>query len=439
MEFKRSSGVLLPVFSLPSKYGIGTMGKAAYDFIDFLAEAGQSWWQMLPVEKTGFGNSPYYCLDSFESNPSFLDLDLMIEAGMLDRTDVEAIDWGPDPSRVDYEKVEAGRAKLFEKFSREEIQAEFERQWKLMREYAHSKGVGLIGDLPIYVPAESVDVKANPDQFQLDEEGKPIAVAGCPPDGFSEDGQLWGNALYDWDAMKKSGYNWWIRRVGRASSLFDMVRIDHFRGFAQYWSIPYGDTTAKNGHWEPGPGIDFINTLNGWFKDTKFIAEDLGVLTQDVGTLLEDSGWPGMKVLEFAFDPSGNSDSLPHRFKENCICYIGTHDNCTAKEWVENDAPEDCLDFARKYLHITDDEGMVWGLLRGGMSSVAKLFVAQMQDYLELGAEARINRPGTLDGSNWSWRLTSDQLAEAPAKRIREMTWLYGRLPEGAEREASLE
>ena len=433
MEFKRSSGVLLPMFSLPSKYGIGTMGKAAYDFIDFLAEAGQSWWQMLPVERTGFGNSPYYCLDAFESNPSFLDLDLMIEAGMLKQADVDAIDWGGDPAMVDYEKVEQGRAKLFEKFTKEEIQAEFGRQWKLMREYAHEKGIGLIGDLPIYVPAESVDVLENPGEFQLDEEGKPIAVAGCPPDAFSEDGQLWGNALYDWEAMKKTGYNWWIRRIGRASSLFDMVRIDHFRGFSQYWAIPYGDTTAKNGHWEPGPGIEFIKTISNWYKDTQFIAEDLGVVTQDVGTLLKDSGWPGMKVLEFAFDPDYDSDFLPHNYPENCICYIGTHDNCTAKGWVENDAPESNIEFAKKYLNITEDEGMVWGLIRGGMGSVARLFVAQMQDYLELGDEARINRPGTLGPENWSWRMTEEQLKAAPAERIREIVKRYGRLNKTAE------
>ncbi len=433
MEFKRSSGVLLPMFSLPSEYGIGTMGKAAYDFIDFLAEAGQSWWQMLPVEKTGFGNSPYYCMDAFESNPSFLDLDMMIEAGMLKQADVDAIDWGDDPSRVDYEKVEQGRAKLLEGFTKEALQAEFERQWKLMREYAHDKGIGLIGDLPIYVPAESVDVLENPDQFQLDEEGKPIAVAGCPPDAFSEDGQLWGNALYDWEAMKKTGYNWWIRRIGRASSLFDMVRIDHFRGFSQYWAIPYGDTTAKNGHWEPGPGIEFIKTISNWYKDTQFIAEDLGVVTQDVGTLLKDSGWPGMKVLEFAFDPDYDSDFLPHNYPENCICYIGTHDNCTAKGWVENDAPESNIEFAKKYLNITEDEGMVWGLIRGGMGSVARLFVAQMQDYLELGDESRINRPGTLGPENWSWRMTEEQLKAAPAERIREIVKRYGRLSKTSE------
>ena len=429
MEFRRSSGVLLPMFSLPSRYGIGTMGKAAYKFIDFLARSGQSWWQMLPVESTGYGNSPYYCLDAFESNTLFIDLDMLAEEGLINKSDVRRIDWGSDPSRVDYEKVLAGRQELFKDFSKEQLQEIFRKQWSAMREYAHSKGIGLIGDIPIYVPAESKDVKDNPGEFLLDENGVPTVVAGVPPDDFSEDGQLWGNALYNWEAMKKNGYNWWIRRIGRASSLFDMVRIDHFRGFAQYWAVPYGETTAKAGHWEPGPGIDFVRIITSWFHDTLFIAEDLGVITQDVGTLLKDSGMPGMKVLEFAFDPRYDSEHLPHNHPENCVCYIGTHDNCTVKEWVEHDAPKRCLDYAKQYLHITDDEGFEWGLIRAGMGSPARLFVAQMQDYLGLGAEGRINRPGTL-GGNWEWRMTEEQLKEAPVKRIKEITGRYKRLPQ---------
>ena len=426
MEFKRSSGVLLPMFSLPSRYGIGTMGKAAYRFIDFLARSGQSWWQMLPVESTGYGNSPYYCLDAFENNTLLIDLDMLAQEGLIKASDVRKIDWGSDPSRVDYDKVIAGREKLFEGIPEEQLQDAFRRQWAAMKEYAHSKGIGLIGDIPIYVPAESKDVKDNPGEFLLDENGVPTAVAGVPPDDFSEDGQLWGNALYNWEAMKKNGYNWWIRRIGRAASLFDMVRIDHFRGFAQYWAVPYGETTAKNGHWEPGPGIDFVRTITNWFKDTLFIAEDLGVITQDVGTMLKESGLPGMKVLEFAFDPKWDSEHLPHNHTENCVCYIGTHDNCTAKEWAEKDAPKRCLDFAKLYLNITEDEGIEWGLIRAGMGSVARLFVAQMQDYLGLGAEGRINRPGTV-GGNWEWRMTEEQFKAAPVKRIKEITKRYRR------------
>ena len=426
MEFKRSSGVLLPMFSLPSRYGIGTMGKAAYRFIDFLARSGQSWWQMLPVESTGYGNSPYYCMDAFENNTLFIDLDMLAEEGLIKRSDVRRTDWGSDPSRVDYEKVIAGRKELFKDIPAGQLQEIFKKQWDAMRQYAHSKGIGLIGDIPIYVPAESKDVKDNPGEFLLDENGVPTAVAGVPPDDFSEDGQLWGNALYNWEAMKKNGYNWWIRRIGRAASLFDMVRIDHFRGFAQYWAVPYGETTAKNGHWEPGPGIDFVRTITNWFKDTLFIAEDLGVITQDVGTMLKESGLPGMKVLEFAFDPKWDSEHLPHNHTENCVCYIGTHDNCTAKEWAEKDAPRRCLDFAKLYLNITEDEGIEWGLIRAGMGSVARLFVAQMQDYLGLGAEGRINRPGTV-GGNWEWRMTEEQLKTAPVKRIKEITKRYRR------------
>ena len=426
MEFKRSSGVLLPMFSLPSKYGIGTMGKAAYRFIDLLVRSGQSWWQMLPVEATGYGNSPYYCMDAFRNNTLFLDLDELAKEGLIKASDIRKIDWGSDPSRVDYDKVIAGREKLFEGIPEEQLQDAFRRQWAAMREYAHSKGVGLIGDIPIYVPAESRDVKNNPDEYLLDANGVPTFVAGVPPDAFSEDGQLWGNALYDWDAMKQNGYNWWIRRIGRAASLFDMIRIDHFRGFAQYWAVPYGSTTAKDGHWEKGPGIEFIWTIISWFNDTLFIAEDLGVITQDVGSLLKDSGLPGMKVLEFAFDPQYDSEHLPHNHTENCVCYIGTHDNCTAKEWAEHDAPKRCLDYAKEYLHITEDEGMVWGLIRAGMGSPAKLFVAQAQDLLELGAEARINRPGTV-GGNWEWRLTEEQMSEMPVKRLKEITKRYKR------------
>ena len=426
MEFKRSSGVLLPMFSLPSRYGIGTMGKAAYRFIDFLARSGQSWWQMLPVESTGYGNSPYYCMDAFENNTLFIDLDMLAEEGLIKRADIRRIDWGSDPSRVDYEKVIAGRKELFKDIPKETLQEIFKKQWDAMRQYAHSKGIGLIGDIPIYVPAESKDVKDNPGEFLLDENGVPTAVAGVPPDDFSEDGQLWGNALYNWEAMKKNGYNWWIRRIGRAASLFDMVRIDHFRGFAQYWAVPYGETTAKNGHWEPGPGIDFVRTITNWFKDTLFIAEDLGVITQDVGAMLKESGLPGMKVLEFAFDPKWDSEHLPHNHTENCVCYTGTHDNCTAKEWAEKDAPKRCLDFAKLYLNITEDEGIEWGLIRAGMGSVARLFVAQMQDYLGLGAEGRINRPGTV-GGNWEWRMTEEQLKAAPVKRIKEITKRYRR------------
>ena len=426
MEFKRSSGVLLPMFSLPSRYGIGTMGKAAYRFIDFLARSGQSWWQMLPVESTGYGNSPYYCMDAFENNTLFIDLDMLAEEGLIKRSDIRRIDWGSNPSRVDYEKVIAGRKELFKDIPKETLQEIFKKQWDAMRQYAHSKGIGLIGDIPIYVPAESKDVNDNPGEFLLDENGVPTVVAGVPPDDFSEDGQLWGNALYNWEAMKKNGYNWWIRRIGRAASLFDMVRIDHFRGFAQYWAVPYGETTAKNGHWEPGPGIDFVRTITNWFKDTLFIAEDLGVITQDVGTMLKESGLPGMKVLEFAFDPKWDSEHLPHNHTENCVCYIGTHDNCTAKEWAEKDAPKRCLDFAKLYLNITEDEGMEWGLIRAGMGSVARLFVAQMQDYLGLGAEGRINRPGTV-GGNWEWRMTEEQLKAAPVKRIKEITKRYRR------------
>ena len=492
---ERTSGIILPLFSLPSPYGVGTLGKAARDFVDFLADAKQSWWQVLPVGPTSYGDSPYQSPSAFAGNPYFVDLDLLVADGLLTKAEVEAPSWGANPSRVDYGLLYENRLDLLrlacergwqrdlsevQAFAQENadwlddyalfmalkrhfsmaawytwpdedirlhrldacarygnelasdvrlftyVQYLFFMQWESLRSYAHAHGIGIFGDMPIYVALDSADVWAHPENYQLDERNNPVKVAGVPPDYFSSDGQLWGNPLYDYDRMARNGYAWWQRRVQAVGRFYGMVRIDHFRGFAQYWAVPYGETTAKNGHWEPGPGIDFVRTITSWFKDTLFIAEDLGVITQDVGTMLKESGLPGMKVLEFAFDPKWDSEHLPHNHTENCVCYIGTHDNCTAKEWAEKDAPKRCLDFAKLYLNITEDEGIEWGLIRAGMGSVARLFVAQMQDYLGLGAEGRINRPGTV-GGNWEWRMTEEQLKAAPVKRIREITKRYRR------------
>ncbi|MCQ2553468.1 MAG: 4-alpha-glucanotransferase [Clostridia bacterium] len=427
MNIRRSSGVLLPIFSLPSKYGIGTLGRAAYDFVYFLSEAGQSWWQMLPAGPAGAGNSPYHSLSSFEGNPLFIDLDLLIADGKLDKSEVEAIDWGTNPSRVDYDKVKAGREKLFAKFTKEEIQGFFNKQWADLREYAHSKGVGLMGDVPIYVPLDSSDVEENKKFFQLDEEGRPTAVAGCPPDYFSKDGQLWNNPLYDWNKMKEDGYGFWIRRVGKAAEMYDMIRIDHFRGLASYWSVPAGAKTAAEGHWEPGPGLDFVNVLTSWFHETKFIAEDLGTMTPDVIELLNRSGLPGMKVLEFAFDPTGSSAYLPHKIEENSICYVGTHDNAPVMQWLE-EADEEELAFAKAYLGLNDEEGYNWGFIRGGMQTKSTLFVTQMQDYLGLGKESRINTPGTVGNENWSWRMSKDALTPELCQKMLDYTRTFGRI-----------
>ena len=495
-EMRRSCGVLLPISALPSPYGIGTLGKAAYDFVDFLTEAGQSWWQLLPVGPTSYGDSPYQSFSTYAGNPYFVDLDLLVRDGLLKKEEIEARDWGRDPSRVDYAAIyrsrfqllqiavdrgwerDADKVKAFseknagwlpdyalfmalkrhfdmrawtqwededirlrrpaavERYQRElsedirlftYIQYLFFRQWEALRTYAHKKGIGMIGDLPIYVAMDSADVWAEPDSFQLDERNIPKEVAGVPPDYFSEDGQLWGNPLYNWDAMKADGYGWWIRRVDGASRLYDILRIDHFRGLESYWAVPYGEPTAKNGRWIKGPGMDLVGVLKGWFSSLQFIAEDLGYLTPEVRQFLQDSGFPGMKVLEFAFDSREPSDYLPHTYTPNCVCYVGTHDNAPVMAWKDEADPDDVA-LAVRYLGLNQEEGFHWGMIRGGQSSVADLFIAQMQDYLGLGADSRMNTPGLL-GGNWQWRLMPEQLDAMLAKRMAEIAWIYGRSP----------
>ena len=491
---KRSSGILMPISSLPSPHGIGTLGAEARKFVDFLAAAGQSWWQILPVSPTSYGDSPYQSFSAYAGNPYFIDLDLLCEDGLLTPEEVNAVNWGADPARVDYSAIYNGRFPLLhlamergwerdadkvKSFSAENdawlpdyalfmalkrhfgmkswtewpdedirlrrpeavqhyqkeladdirlfsyIQYLFFRQWEALRAYAHEKGIGIIGDLPIYVAMDSADVWADPRAFQLDERNVPAEVAGVPPDYFTADGQLWGNPLYDWDAMKADGYSWWVRRIAGASRLYDILRIDHFRGLESYWAVPYGETTAKVGRWVKGPGMDLMNVLTEKFPNIQFIAEDLGYLTPEVRQLLEDSGLPGMKVLQFAFDSREAANYLPHTYPRHCVCYAGTHDNSTLMGWKDEAAPAD-IAMAREYLGLHDEEGFNWGVLRGGQSSVADLFIAQMQDYLGLGSEARMNTPGIL-GGNWQWRMLPGQITDELTARIARMTSLYGR------------
>ncbi|MCI7735223.1 MAG: 4-alpha-glucanotransferase [Dysosmobacter sp.] len=491
---KRSCGILMPISSLPSPHGIGTLGAEARKFVDFLADAGQSWWQILPVGPTSYGDSPYQSFSAYAGNPYFVDLDLLCEDGLLTPAEVNSVNWGTDPAKVDYSAIYNSRFPLLHlamergwerdadkvaAFSEENaswlpdyalfmavkrhfgmqswtewpdedirlrrpeavaryqeeladdirlftyIQYLFFRQWEDLRSYAHEKGIGIIGDLPIYVAMDSADVWADPRAFQLDERNVPAEVAGVPPDYFTADGQLWGNPLYDWDAMKADGYTWWIRRIAGASRLYDILRIDHFRGLESYWAVPYGETTAKIGRWVKGPGMDLIGVLTEKFPNIQFIAEDLGYLTPEVRQLLEDSGLPGMKVLEFAFDSREAANYLPHTYPRHCVCYAGTHDNATLMGWKDEAAPAD-IAMARQYLGLNDEEGFHWGVLRGGQSSVADLFVAQMQDYLGLGSEARMNTPGIL-GGNWQWRMLSGQITDALTARIAGMARLYGR------------
>ncbi len=470
------------------------MGAAAKDFIDFLAEAGQSWWQILPVGPTSYGDSPYQSPSTFAGNPYFIDLDLLVEDGLLTQEEIDALAWGDDPTRVDYgtlyqnryillqqatergwkrdakevasfvesngswlpdyalfmalkrhfdmvcwldwpdEDIRLRKPAAMEKYRAQlaedvrlftYIQYLFFKQWSDLREYAHEQGIGIIGDMPIYVALDSVDVWANPDCFQLDEKGFPIEVSGVPPDYFSEDGQLWGNPLYDYEKMAQDGYGWWIRRVEGATKIYDIIRIDHFRGFAAYWSVPYGETTAKKGKWITGPGMSLVGVLRDWFHQIRFIAEDLGFPSPDVVQLLEDSGFPGMKVLEFAFDARDSSNYLPHAYEKNCVCYAGTHDNETLAGWISEVDPAD-LNKAVEYLGLNEDEGYVWGLLRGGMSSVSNLFVTQMQDYLELDNSARMNTPGVAEG-NWQWRMKADAITPELTEKIAKMTAMYDR------------
>ena len=307
------------------------------------------------------------------------------------------------------------------------IQFLFFRQWTALKSYINSLGIGIIGDLPIYVAMDSADVWAERSMFRLDSRGIPTEVAGVPPDYFSKDGQLWGNPLYNYDAMKRDGFGWWIRRVDGAARLYDVIRIDHFRGFASYWAVPFGSQTAKNGRWVKGPGLDLLSVLTGWFHGIRFIAEDLGEPSPDVTKLLADSGLPGMRVLEFAFSPTADSAYLPHNCVENCVCYAGTHDNAPLALWRQEAEPEE-IDFAVQYLGLNEREGFNRGVLRGGMTSPASLFVAQMQDWLKLGEGSRINTPGT-GRDNWQWRLLPGELTVDLISGIREMTRIYGRLP----------
>ena len=488
----RCSGILMHISSLPGPYGIGTMGKRAFEFIDFLEEAGQSIWQILPLNPTGYGDSPYQSCSTFAGNHYLIDLDALVEEGLLGKEELSSIQWSWSETKADFGLLYNNRLnvlrKAYERFSgsedfdgfcqqhsswlpdfalfmalkgrfsgkpwyqwekelkfrepgaveaaRQELAEEirffsfvqylFYKQWNALRAYAHGKGIRIIGDVPIYVPYDSVEVWKDTQLFQLDERLDPVSVAGCPPDAFSADGQLWGNPLYRWDVMAEDGYAWWIRRLSAAGELYDIVRMDHFRGLEAYWSIPFGDETAKGGKWITGPGMDFVNAVKKNLPNLNMIAEDLGFLTQEVLDLRDASGFPGMKVLEFAFDSREPSDYLPHTYIPNTVCYTGTHDNMTMRQWFETAAPE-AVEYATEYMNLSEKEGLVWGVIRTAYASVSDYCVIQMQDLLDLGAEARMNFPGTLSDSNWTWRANDDIMSKDLAKKILNITKLYGR------------
>ncbi len=508
----RKSGILTAVFSLPNEYGIGCFSKEAYDFVDFLVEAGQKYWQILPLGPTGYGDSPYQSFSTFAGNPYYIDLQEFIDNGWLTKEECheafdeyyESNEWYQKASAkernnyVDYEAQYYARFSLLrrayersfidsdeqyakfileesywlndyalymaikddkrgasiydwepELFRRDEktlktvkkelapqigfykfLQYFFKKQWMALKKYANEKGIEIIGDIPIYVASDSADTWANPELFILDNDSRPRGVAGCPPDYFSATGQLWGNPLYDWEYHKNNGYSWWIKRLKKCYELYDVVRIDHFRAFDEYYFIPFGDLTAEYGHWEPGPGYDFFKTVNKELKNPRIIAEDLGLLTPTVLKLVKKTGYPGMKVLEFAFDSDEDNDYLPHNYDKNCVVYTGTHDNDTVKGWYKQAKSKD-RKYIKDYLGVDKATSLSHDLIRLAESSVADTCIIPIQDVYSLDASARINTPSTL-GNNWKWRIVPELLTgrrrREAATFLRNTASLYGRL-----------
>lgn len=481
--------------SLPTPYGIGTMGQSAREFIDFLKRAGQKYWQILPVGQTSYGDSPYQSFSSFAGNPYFIDLDLLAEQGLLNRSEYENENWGTNLGVVDYGLLykkrypllhlavqrflngsRAGLAQFCEKHAdwledyalfmtikgknggvswlewseaerkrdaatmeqiKQEQQEEilfwkvlqffFYEQWEALRRYAEEKGISIIGDLPIYVALDSADVWANPQYFQLDENLVPTKVAGCPPDGFAEGGQLWGNPLFNWDALEKNDFSWWVKRIGHACNIYNVLRLDHFRGFDSYYAIPYGAPDARNGQWEQGPGMKLFRAIEQQIGTKNMIVEDLGFLTESVRELLRDSGFPGMKVFELGFDSRDDSGSeyLPHNLTCHCVTYTGTHDNDTIQGWLST-APAEDVAYACAYFNIKDRKEGHWDMMKGLWSTVSELTIVQAQDLFGLGSESRMNRPSTL-GGNWCWRAEPGMFTNELEEKLHYNMKIYGR------------
>ena len=491
----RSSGILLHISSLDSNYGIGTFGKSAFDFVDFLKDSGQEYWQVLPLGPTGYGDSPYQAFSTFAGNPYFIDLDILVEEGLLKKAEIEALDWGTQEDKVDYSTLYNSRFVVwekafdrfletenpdFEKFCEEEkawlddyamymaisrqtktswhnweaglskrkvramtaykkehgkeitfwkfLQFKFFQQWAKVKAYANDLGIRIIGDLPIYVSDDGSDVWAHPELFDMDKNLALRNVAGVPPDAFSADGQLWGNPVYKWRAHKKSGYQWWKDRMAAALKMYDVVRIDHFRGFESFYSVPAGDETAVNGVWVKGPGIELFKEM-GYMGGEEFniIAEDLGVITPEVKAMLAKTGYPGMKILHFAFDGIHNPDNpyLPQNITENSIVYPGTHDNNTTLGWWKELSKEG-REFCIEYGAWESDDDMGDKIISLAFASKSKLAMVAMQDWLDLGPEGRMNRPST-NGGNWAWRLKKGELTDRVSERILRKTKVYNR------------
>ena len=497
----RSSGVLLSVTSLPSRYGIGCFSREAYDFVDWLVKAGQTYWQILPLGPTCYGpsdDSPYQSYSAFAGNPYMISLEALIKEGVLTRRECDALDFGENEARVDYDKLHDSRLALLHKaYERSNISADaqyqqflkennwwlqdyalfmalkdffggvcwtdwpqdirlhwgfaldyyreklyfdiefhqylqfkFFQQWLKLKDYANEKGIRIIGDMPIYVSLDSSDVWAHPELFQLDESNTPTAIAGCPPDAFSADGQVWGNPLYRWDYHAQTGYDWWVSRLYQSFRLYDTVRIDHFRGMDEYFSIPYGAETAKDGHWEPGPGMSLFNTVKERLGQKQLIAEDLGLMTDSVRKLVKDSGFPNMKVIQFGFDVNDlgkTNDYLPHNYDRNCVVYTGTHDNETIAGWFKGLKKKE-KQLIRDYMddNHTPDEEFYRSINRMAMATTANICILPIQDVLGLDNSARMNQPSTVK-TNWRWRMSSDMLTREAQKELLELTKRYGR------------
>ena len=491
---KRSSGVLMHITSLPGQFGIGTFGKSAYEFIDFLEETKQTYWQILPLTTTSYGDSPYQSFSAVAGNLNLIDFSLLKEDGLLEESDYANVNFGENPEKVDYallfeerrpilekavantsknsevlaeiEKFEAENSswladyaeymaikesfgyksfihwdediKKGEQTAREKYRTElqdsiryytvtqyfFFKQWLALKEYANEKGIKIIGDMPIYVSADSVEMWTMPELFKVDANNEPLYVAGCPADDFSPTGQLWGNPIYDWEKHKEQGFSWWIYRVQESFKIYDVLRIDHFKGFSDFWQIDKDAENAVNGTWEAGPGIELFQKIKEQLGDLPIVAENLGFIDAKAEKLLDDSGYPGMKILQFAFPGEDNLDR-PHHYTQNSVAYTGTHDNDVVNGWYEK-LSESEKELVSEYLNRRDDETITEAMIRGIYSSVSDYAIVTMQDLLDKDATSRMNVPSTV-GGNWEWRMLVEDLTEERKEFLRNITVRYSR------------
>ena len=491
---RRSSGVLMHITSLPGEFGIGTFGKSAYNFVDFLEETKQTYWQILPLTTTSYGDSPYQSFSAVAGNLNLIDFSLLKEEGLLEESDYSNVNFGENPEKIDYallfevrrpilEKAVANTAKYSnvlaeiekfekdnsswladyaeymaikesfgyqsfihwdedikkgEKAAREKYRTElqdsiryytvtqyfFFKQWLALKEYANGKGVKIIGDMPIYVSADSVEMWTMPELFKVDENNEPLYVAGCPADDFSPTGQLWGNPIYDWEKHKEQGFSWWIYRVQESFKIYDVLRIDHFKGFSDFWQIDKDAENAVNGTWEAGPGIELFQKIKEQLGDLPIIAENLGFIDEKAEKLLDDSGYPGMKILQFAFPGDDNLDR-PHHYTQNSVAYTGTHDNDVVNGWYEK-LSESEQELVSEYLNRRNEETITEAMIRGIYSSVSDYAIVTMQDLLDKDATSRMNVPSTV-GGNWEWRMLAEDLTEERKEFLKNITVRYSR------------